>query len=1063
MRRMHGLFMSATLLASVLAVGSASADDGTGLPAASGGDRLELYTGDVTLEEFSELRAEGYDIVDTSPGGTPGTVEIEAVVSATELVEIESGGIEMDPVLDQLGRTSTRSAQIEADNGFEVWRSYSEPGGIRDEMISLADEYPDLLKLKSIGTTVNGQDILALKLTHDANRVSDGRRPAVLYSAAQHAREWITVETTRRLLRYYLDNYGTDREITDLVNRNELWFVLVANPDGYDWTFEEGQRLWRKNLADNNGDGDITTADGVDLNRNWPTKWGYDNEGSSPDIGNQTYRGTGPSSEPETQALDGLLADIGFAFQVNYHSAAELLLYGIGWQVSTPSPDDIVYEALAGDDEDPAVEGYDPDISAELYTTNGETTEHAHTEYGTLAYTPELDTCDSAETIFDDDEFGDTYCEDDGRSVFEFPDDEELVQAVFEKNIDFAVSVAASAADPANPKSSLDREAPDFVVDEFDVSYGGTQTVAVETTRSSFFKRMYYKVGDERTRSTRVSRWQGGERYGGDLDFLYGEYRGDVKGAEVGDEVTVWFSAWEIEKVRYGHWYFPRFRRMTSEPFTYEVASDSGAHVLIVANEDYLGFGPEQPGVTGPVALGAHAAALEANGIDYDVWDITAQGVPHPLGTLDHYDAVVWELGDNRLTQEAGDVITESFIGDLEDTSVAEAQQFTTLAIRDYLNEGGKVFQTGEYTGYFGTFGGQLGGVFYGLNGDATADCVVTQSFFEDCLLLSDDFSQYYQGMWRRSTSPEPSKVVGIVPPVAGATADIDGAATPNSGAFAVTSDVLPPDEFPQFSSEKIAEYVSDGPVPFTPFSGEQYAAAGHADNAWMRLATTVDLGDASAASLAFKLWYDTEGGYDHAVVEARIAGTEEWTTLPDANGATSTDPPAECEGGFFIDLHPDLANYLTLGDPCDASGATGVWNSFTGDSGGWTDAEVDLTDFAGQQVEVAISYISDPNTGGVGVFVDDTVITVDGVVVDENDFEDGPGAWTVPGAPESSPGNSVDWVIGPALFEPPAAAVSTEDTVTLGFGFEAIATAEERAGVMGAVMDFLLGGSTGP
>ncbi len=42
-------------------------------------------------------------------------------------------------------------------------------------------------------------------------------------------------------------------------------------------------------------------------------------------------------------------------------------------------------------------------------------------------------------------------------------------------------------------------------------------------------------------------------------------------------------------------------------------------------------------------------------------------------------------------------------------------------------------------------------------------------------------------------------------------------------------------------------------------------------------------------------------------------------------------------------------------------------------------------------------------------------------------------------------------------------AAVSTEDTVTLGFGFEAIATAEERAGVMGAVMDFLLGGSTGP
>ena len=43
---------------------------------------------------------------------------------------------------------------------------------------------------------------------------------------------------------------------------------------------------------------------------------------------------------------------------------------------------------MAGDDANPAIPGYDPDISAELYTTNGETTEHAHDAYGTLAFTP---------------------------------------------------------------------------------------------------------------------------------------------------------------------------------------------------------------------------------------------------------------------------------------------------------------------------------------------------------------------------------------------------------------------------------------------------------------------------------------------------------------------------------------------------------------------------------------------------------------------------------------------------------------------------------------------------
>ena len=112
----------------------------------------------------------------------------------------------------------------------------------------------------------------------------------------------------RRLAHHVVDGYGTDHAVTDLVKKTEMWFVPVANPDGYDWTFEPGQRLWRKNLADNNGDGLITPGDGVDPNRNYPTKWGYDNEGSSPEPASETYRGPAPSSEPETRALDGLMA-----------------------------------------------------------------------------------------------------------------------------------------------------------------------------------------------------------------------------------------------------------------------------------------------------------------------------------------------------------------------------------------------------------------------------------------------------------------------------------------------------------------------------------------------------------------------------------------------------------------------------------------------------------------------------------------------------------------------------------------------------------------------------------
>ena len=304
---------------------------------------------------------------------------------------------------------------------------------------------------------------------------------------------------TRRLLHHVLDNYSKDAAITTLVNQTELWFVPVANPDGYDYTFTEGNRLWRKNLRDNNGDGQITAVDGVDLNRNYSYKWGWDNEGSSPDPSSDTYRGPAPNSEPETKALDGLFRRIGFEFFINYHSAAELLLYGVGWQVSTPTPDDEIFKAMAGDDADPAVPGYDPDISAELYTTNGDTDTHTTVRYGTLGFTPEMTTCQTASASDPDDEWEPEDCV----SGFIFPDDEELIQAEFAKNIPFALAVGRSALDPDDPVSVVGESTPDFVIDPFDVSYGTRQPVATIARRALSNVQMHYSVNGGRTRSVR--------------------------------------------------------------------------------------------------------------------------------------------------------------------------------------------------------------------------------------------------------------------------------------------------------------------------------------------------------------------------------------------------------------------------------------------------------------------------------------------------------------------------------------------------------------------------------
>jgi len=64
-----------------------------------------------------------------------------------------------------------------------------------------------------------------------------------------------------------------------------------------------------------------------------------------------------------------------------------------------------------------------------------------------LAFTPEMSTCQTISAAHPDDE----WLPEDCPSVFNFPDDEALVQEEFEKNIDFALSVARSAADPTTP------------------------------------------------------------------------------------------------------------------------------------------------------------------------------------------------------------------------------------------------------------------------------------------------------------------------------------------------------------------------------------------------------------------------------------------------------------------------------------------------------------------------------------------------------------------------------------------------------------------------------------
>jgi hypothetical protein len=1034
-RRLVSVLAVIVLLCGLAAGSSAAAAPAQSQPA-DDEDQLDAYTAVVEGEELSAIAEQGIDV--SGQRRVADGVELDMVLDQAQAERLRGKGVDLKLTRVRGGETVRQFAAEQAASGFNVWRSFDEPGGIRDQLYAAARRNPQLVKLEVLGHTGQGREIIAVKLTQGAGEIPDGVRPAVLYSSTQHAREWISTEVNRRLMNHYIARWrANDRAVRKLLQTTELWFILVANPDGYQYSFDH-ERLWRKNLRDNNGDGQTQVGDGVDPNRNFPNHWGYDEEGSSSIQSSDTYRGPAPMSEPETQAMVGLLDRIGFAFQVNWHSAGQWLLYAEGWQTGTPTADDPIYYAMSGNLDEPAIPEFHPGLSSDvLYVTNGETTDYAHAATGALAWTPELsEGCDGC--------------------GFVFPDEEPLVQAEFERNLPFAESVANSAVDPANPKTVTGITTKPFYVDSedpykrsnpgtqlsFTKSYGDPQPVAVIAKRSLGAVTVKYRINGGEVQSAPTSEWEGGSRYN-PASVYYHQMRGVVTGTDPGDSVEVWFEG----------------GGQRSESFTYEAVSETGNRVLVVAAEDYTGASPVQE--PGPHFVDTYTDSLAANGQQADVYDIDAEGriAPDALGVLSHYDAVVWETGNDLVTRTAGRAG-----GNADRLALDELLQF-----RSYMNEGGKVLLAGDSAGQQYT-NAAVGDQLYDPKGEIA--CVPPPAGTDPrrCLPLwgsffggdtTNDVLQYYLGGFVAVANDghvdgAAFDSTGVDDPFTGLAWGLDDPVfagnTFRRSSFLATSGILPPDQFKQFESWPAARYAKPG-GPFDPHTGTQYVYSQIADVSYKRLTREIAV-PTDGGSLTFWTSYDTEPAWDHLFVEARTPGGDDWTTLPDANGHTTTATGDSCPEGW-VELHPQLAHYQTWNgvDACTATGTTGAWNAASGNSGGWQEWSIDLSAYTGQTVEISIAYASDWAVQGIGVFLDDITLP-DGT---STSFEGGFDGWSVAGSPEGSAPNVNDFTRTDASGFPVGNAISTPHSLLLGFGLEGVSTEAERNEVMGRALEHLL------
>ena len=256
-----------------------------------------------------------------------------------------------------------------------------------DEIDAMASQYPNLISARapiSDTLTHEGRPIYFTKISNDPN--VDQGKPRVLFSAIHHAREPGSLTQTIFYMWYLLENYGTDPEVTYLVDNLEMMFIPVVNPDGYIHNVvndPNGGGMHRKNKNPNVGN----QNPGVDLNRNYSYQWGT----TGVDLGDQNsdvYPGSGAFSEPETQNMKKVAETWNISLAHNSHTHGALHLYPIGATSQEFAADDSYFNAICS--HQVKYNGYDAIKSSGLYPASGDSDDYMYKDENIFAMTPEV-------------------------------------------------------------------------------------------------------------------------------------------------------------------------------------------------------------------------------------------------------------------------------------------------------------------------------------------------------------------------------------------------------------------------------------------------------------------------------------------------------------------------------------------------------------------------------------------------------------------------------------------------------------------------------------------------
>jgi hypothetical protein len=393
------------------------------LPKAGASPSLVRVYGDpLKVEGLDQLT--GFDVTEDRRAGWTDVV----ADGPAQLATLKRLGLRYDVRIADLNAADAKARQADAKavaasplpSGRTTYRTYDD---IQAELKKIAADHPDTVRPLVIGKSFQGREIQGIEVADDV-KGHDGR-PTFFLMALHHAREWPSAEAAMEFA--HLLTESSSPRVQRILDTERVVIVPLVNPDGYissrgatdpgdnldstapgaavdgalndqaglpSTTLEAVAPLGgdfayrRKNCdgQDSSGNLPCELQWGVDNNRNYGNLWG--GNGASQDPTSQSYKGPGPRSEPETQAVWNYVRTHQVTNLISLHNVAALVLRPPGLHDGGKAPDEAAMKALG--DKMADATGYTSEFGFQLYDTAGTTEDDSYAATGGYGYTIEM-------------------------------------------------------------------------------------------------------------------------------------------------------------------------------------------------------------------------------------------------------------------------------------------------------------------------------------------------------------------------------------------------------------------------------------------------------------------------------------------------------------------------------------------------------------------------------------------------------------------------------------------------------------------------------------------------